>query len=271
MVKFVKGALLTAAVSLALGGIASASGTLTAAELKCQAGTSKTLAKFVGSKAKCASKCIGNAGKAVEPYSDCYAPYGGATLTCIADPLKGAEAKATASIAKACAVDCPECYTAQYGGCAAGQYPANRVGVIENQVDSFGPGVFCNQPGSSAGETKCELNTAKVLSKLVGSVDKCYDKCEANAFKGLFAASQCDPPAADAATATCVSTADGKAVAAVDKLCSALGSSSIPDCSSPDDYPSGSQWVNLVEVAISGNVSGPSGTYCGSPSGAFVD
>src|SRR5262245_28830571 len=110
MTKIVKGALLAGVVSLALGGIASAQGTLTDAEFKCQAGNSKAGSKFVGSKAKCAIKCQGNAAKAVEPIADCYAPYAGATNTCINDSLKGAEAKFNAAIVKACLVDCPECY-----------------------------------------------------------------------------------------------------------------------------------------------------------------
>ncbi len=264
MTTFVKGALLTAAVSLALGGIASASGTLTDAEFKCQVGVSKAGGKFVGAKTKCGIKCIGNAVKSVEPYSDCFAPYGGATAACISTPLKGAEQKFTAAIVKACTVDCPECYSG--GNCT--QESTDRVSNIEGQIDSFGPGVFCNQPGSSAGETKCELNTAKTLSKLVASVDKCYDKCNANARKGLMAQSTCVPPVSDPATQACISGADGKAIAGVNKLCSDLGSSSIPDCTNPDDYPDGASWVNLVEIAISGNVPG---TYCPSPSGAFLE
>lgn len=267
MVKFVKGALLTVTVGLALGGIASAA-TLTDAEFKCQVGVSKAGSKFVGSKTKCASKCIGNAGKAIEPYSDCFAPYGGVTATCIADPLKGAEAKFTAAIRKACdptfkpGTDCPECYSG--GDCT--QESADRVANIEGQVDSFGPGVFCEQPGADAGETKCELNTAKNLAKLVGSVNKCYDKCNGNARKGLFAQSNCVPPASDPATQACISGADNKAILGVDKLCATAGQ--IPDCTVPDDYPNGASWVNLVEIAISGNVPG---TYCPSPSGAFLD
>jgi hypothetical protein len=35
-----------------------------------------------------------------------------------------------------------------------------------------------------------------------------------------------------------------------------------------DDYPDGAAWTNLVDIAIEGNVPG---TYCPSPSGAFLD
>src|SRR5262249_42192154 len=148
----------------------------------------------------------------------------------------------------------------------------NRVQNLENQVDSFGPGVFCDQqglnpPNADDAETKCELNTAKVLAKLVASVNKCYDKCNANQRKGLIPPGSCNPPTpTDAATQACISAGDGKSIAGVNKLCGDVGA--IPDCSGPDDYPDGASWTNLVETAIAGNVPG---TYCPSPSGAFLD
>ena len=265
MVKFMKGALLAGVATFALGSVASAQ--LTDAEFKCQTSVSKAGGKFVGSKAKCAGKCITNAGKAIEPYADCFAPYGGATLTCIADPLKGAEAKFAAAIRKACdptfkvGTDCPECYSG--GDCT--QESIDRVQNIEGQVDSFGPGVFCEQPGADKLETACEQNTAKTLAKVVASVNKCYDKCFANARKGLFNSSLCAPPATDPTTSTCISTANGKAVAGINKKCGDVGA--LPDCAGTDDYPDGASWVNLGSVAISGNVPG---TYCASPSGAFL-
>jgi hypothetical protein len=47
-----------------------------------------------------------------------------------------------------------------------------------------------------------------------------------------------------------------QAILAVDKKCSEVGAS--PDnCGSP--YPDGASWVNLVNIAISGNI--PT-TYC---------
>jgi hypothetical protein len=141
-----------------------------------------------------------------------------------------------------------------------------RVQNIEGQVDSFGPGVFCEQPGADAAETACEQNTAKSLAKLVGSVNKCYDKCNANVRKGLLPTGVCGPPATDPMTMACINAADSKVILLVNKKCSDVGA--IPDCSGTDDYPNGQSWVNLVEVAISGNIPG---TYCASPSGAFLD
>ncbi len=290
MTKIVKGALLAGVVSLALGGIASAQ-TLTSDEAKCQAGNSKAGSKFVGSKAKCAIKCQGNAAKAVEPIGDCYAPYAGLANTCINDPLKGAEAKYQAAIVKACTVlganpsaNCPNCYDAGKN-CTGSGYAGAQVQNIEGQVDSFGPGVFCvGYPGGnapappSAPVLACEINTAKTLSKLVGSVNKCYDKCFANARKALIPQSSCVPPASDPATSTCINGADTKSIAGVNKKCGDIGPSAVPDCDTtngtPNEYPDGATWTNLVDTAISGNVysgGGTAGTYCSSPSGAFLE
>ena len=224
-----KGALLAGLVGIVLGGVVSAQ-PLTDDEFKCQQKTNKAGAKFVSSKAKCGSKCIQSAIKGDNPFSDCFAPYGGATAFCVGDVVKGAETKFAASIVKACTKapeDCPECYSG--GDCSVTGEAADRVANLENQVDSFGPGVFCEQPGADEGETKCELNTAKTLAKLVGSVDKCYDKCNKNARKGLMAQSTCVPPATDPATMDCISAADGKSIEGVNKKCSDVGA--IPDCS----------------------------------------
>jgi hypothetical protein len=248
-------------------------GQLTDPEFKCQQKVSKAGAKFVKSKAKCGSKCISNARKALNPFADCYAPYGGSTLNpCITDPTfrKGAEEKFEDAIRKNCdptfkvgsTAECPECYSG--GDCT--QEATDRTASIENQVDSFGPGVYCEQPGADDAETKCELNTAKTLVKLVASVDKCYDKCNSNARKGLILQPTCAPPASDPTTSACISAADGKSIAGINKKCSDIGA--IPDCAGTDDYPDGSAWTNLVEIAISGNIPG---TYCPSPSGAFLD
>ena len=283
MVKFMKGALLAGVATFALSTVASAQGVLTDAEFKCQTSVSKAGSKFVGSKSKCAGKCIANAQKSLNPYADCYAPYGGTTATCIADPLKGAEAKFEGAIRKACdpsfkpGTDCPECYSG--GDCTT--EAADRVQNVEGQVDDFGPGVFCEQPGADKLETGCEQNTAKTLAKLVATINKCYDKCNANMRKGTIPPGSCNAPSpSDAATTACLSDplkgAQAKAIAGVNKKCRAVGESTkgandgttaVPDCTTPNDYPDGSAWVNLVTLAISGNVPG---TYCSSPSGAFI-
>jgi hypothetical protein len=210
----------------------------------------------------------------------------GTTAQCINDTvlfLKGAENKFTAAIRKACdptfkaGTDCPECYSG--GDCSQSGEANDRVQNIEGQVDSFGPGVYCEQTGIDKLESACQQNTAKTLVKLVGSLNKCHDKCRSNLRKGVIAPGSCDPAAnpTDPATAACLNTANGKALAGVNKKCRAVGESApgandgttaVPDCNTPNDYPDGAFWVNLVDLSINGNVPG---TYCGSPSGAFLN
>jgi len=238
----------------------------TDAEFKCEQSTNKAGVKFVGSKSKCVQKCLTNAWKGLNPFSDCSPPsYGGATAECIIGSglLKSAEEKFALAIQKACdqtlnpKLDCPECYTGGDCTIATGEAGA-RVQNIEGQVDTFVPGVGCEQAGATKEEQKCQQSTAKALTKQVGSLNKCYDKCIANARKGLIPAADCNPPASDLATSTCVGKADTKTILAIDKVC--VGDFKA-DCSGPDsnDYPDGASWTNQVDVAITGNV--PT-TYC---------
>ena len=230
----------------------------TDAEFKCEQKATQASTKFVASKSKCVSKCLTNFWKGVGSSADCFPPYGGTTAQCIDDTvldLKGAEDKFRDAIRKSCdptlksTLDCPECYSG--GDCSAAGYAGDYVQTIEGQVDSFVPGVAC-EIGGDAGEQKCMTNTAKALSKQVGGVVKCYLKCFANARKGLISAATCLPPAADPVTAACIAKVDGKTIIAVNKLCGDAGQ--IPDCSGTDDYPDGATWVNLVDIAISGNI-----------------
>ena len=108
-------------------------------ELKCEAGTSKALAKFVKAKGACIKKCFTKARKAGGPYDECWAPYGGATATCIFDAKKGVEGKALKSIGKACEKACPTCY-ASGGNCPDG---AGFVAMTEDHVDDASPLIYC--------------------------------------------------------------------------------------------------------------------------------
>jgi hypothetical protein len=230
-------------------------GQATDAEFKCESKATQASTKFVGSKSKCVQKCLQGFWKGLNPESDCLPPYGGATLACIADPLKGAEGKFGLAIQKNCdpglkpTLDCPECYSG--GDCSSAGYATDYVQTIEGQVDSFVPGVGCERAGASPAEQKCQLNTAKALTKETAGVVKCYLKCMANARKGLINVSTCMPPASDPPTSACISGVEGKTILAVNKLCGDIGAA--PDnCGSP--YPDGANWTNLVDVAISGNI-----------------
>ena len=243
----------------------------TDAEFKCEASTNKAGVKFVGSKSKCVQKCLAAAWKVNAGFSDCYPPYGGITYECIVHnnlkPGKSAEEKFSAAIVKACddsqnvppgpnaKLDCPECY----GGGDCTQYSIDRMNDIEQQVDTFVPGVGCEGAGADVAEQKCETATAKALTKQVGTLNKCYDKCKANERKGVIPAGQCDPPAADPATGTCVFTGDTKCIAAIDKVC--VGAAKPDNCNGPgaDNYSDGATWTSTVDTAITGNI--PQ-TYC---------
>jgi len=262
---------------------------ITALEYKCQTTQSKAGVKFTGCKAKCVSKCIAGARKVppLNPEADCFPPFGGATLTCIADPLKGCEAKGIAAINKGCLVidplktDCPECYSARGGGADCSGHAEDVIvdglsnpnaASLESQVDAFGF-IFCNDNPNTAAEDKCQQSLAKSLVKFVGCKNKCYTKCEGAMHKGTIPVGSCSPPLpSDAATQTClfdpIKGCEAKAIAACDKACTT------PPADAPECYGfTCSSIVALVETAIDGNIgtgSSNTGNYCGSPSGAFL-
>jgi hypothetical protein len=280
---------------------------LTKDGFKCESTTGKTLTKFVGSKTKCAQTCLATARKVGPPFTDCFAPYGGATLTCITDPIKGAEAKAGAGIKKACSAktdSCPHCYTDPPSGkCTDGTGTNPFVASSENSVDIFGPQVYCVESGApntlllplplhsgppsqtpatpSKTDAKCEDGLSKGLGKFVGAKSKCYATCGSNAFKGKIPAAACTPPATDLATQTCISNATTKATAALDKACFT------PPATKPTCYDNtvitlngvpltgvlgrpntSAGWVANVEHAVDATT--PT-VACGSPSGAFIN
>jgi hypothetical protein len=241
--------------------------------LKCQSGQSKTTAKFVGAKAKCGMKCLSTARKAGGPYTQCQPPgyTDPATNACIFDPVKGAEAKALSGIGKACANDCPDCYADDTpSNCPNG---AGFVQEAENQVDAFGPLVFCLEAGGTTPtkeEAKCEDGVAKALVKYVGSFGKAVSKCVTNEFNSKIPAGSCDfngspPTVPDAATQESLDKAQDKAIASIDKVCADVGAN--PSCYGAAT-DSGQDWTDLVKSVLAGNAPD---TYCGSPSGAFLN
>ncbi len=119
-----------------------AAGTPTKDEAKCEDGVVKALVKFVGSKTKCYQKCTANELKGKIAPGTCTPPATDpATVTCISDPVKGAEAKAAAAIDKACTVAKPACYGTQVG--------AGWVALVEGQIDATTAQVACGSPSGA--------------------------------------------------------------------------------------------------------------------------
>jgi len=237
---------------------------VTKGDFKCEQGTATTFVKFIGGKAKCVQKCTVAGRKTSGPYTECFAPYGGATATCIQDPDKGQEAKAQAGIIKKCTAGCPECYGTQV--CTTGE---PFVMNVENVLDGFAGVIWCvenNGQTPMKAEAKCEDTVTKALVKFGASKIKCYQKCFAGVFKAKLTDGSCDPPTpADTKTADCITKAETKARDTIDASCSAVGGN--PACYS-GSFDTGQQWVDLVEGFLDGQVPN---VACGSPSGAFID
>src|SRR5262245_41824044 len=246
-------------------------------EQKCEAGAGKAITKFVGSKSKCISKCFATARKTMGPYTGCFEPgyTDPTTNTCINDPLKGAEAKGGAAVAKGCAVDCPECYS--NAECTDGSKTNPWIVTTEGDIDApFGPGtgfpslIYCVEKAGGTptkDEAKCEDGTVKALVKFTGSKQKCYAKCFANFYKGKIPGG-CNPPASDPATVACISDptkgAEAKAKAAIVKACTVA----VPACYSGGATGAANSFVGAVEAKVDQRT--PQ-IACGSPSGAFVE
>jgi hypothetical protein len=253
---------------------------------KCETTTGSVLSKFTGAKGKCFSKCIATARKTSGPYAGCLPPYADPTTNaCITGSLKGAEAKAGAGIAKACAAaaSCPACYTANPPGStrctdASGGNP--WVQETENNIDApFGPGtgfpnlIYCMEAANttpSKDQAKCEDGVQKALVKFVGSKSKCYSKCNSTALKpGGPGRGVCQPPnpldpAANACVHDPVKGAEAKAAAAIVKACTVAQ----PPCYAGTPQTVANTFVASVETKIDQTT--PK-VACGSPSGAFVD
>jgi hypothetical protein len=218
---------------------------------KCEYGTSKAIAKFVVAKNTCVVRCQANARRGLTPSSDCSPPFGGATLACIADPLKGAATKAAASIRRVCPAPgrCPPCYSG--GDCNL--HADETVADVESEFDSFVPGIYC-EVSTAPTTAKCADTTAKSLYKLFAGQEKCYDKCFKNEARGIAAPNSCVPPASDLPTQSCLSIVTSRTVASIDKVCATAS----PACWGGI---TGTQWTDLMSIFVGMEV--PT-TYCGS-------
>jgi hypothetical protein len=166
------------------------------------------------------------------------------------------------ALVRCCAKDCPECY----GDCSAASAEMVVMGN-EQALDAFVPLVYCDDSGSADGlnrsEGRCQDTVASTLSNFVASKSRCYQRCRAREHRGSIPAGSCNPPASDPATQACITREEARAAAAIDRKCSADN----PECYG-SAFDTGAKWVNAAEVAVD---SGQAATYCGSPSGAFLD
>jgi photosystem II stability/assembly factor-like uncharacterized protein len=252
---------------------------LTKDGFKCESTTGTALSKFAVAKTRCVQKCFATQRKTKGPYSDCVAPFGGATLTCITDPATGAEAKAGAAIGKACTArpdSCPKCFTPTTK-CTDATTANPFVTSAESNLDLVGPQRYCLETGTGGpvttpddAQAKCEDGLTKALTKFGSAKSKCYSTCDSLVFKGAISPLECNPPATDPATVTCVNTATGKATAAIGKVCFGAAPIETPPCydGTVRRPNSAAGWVSLVETAVDSTI--PT-VACGSPSGAFLD
>jgi hypothetical protein len=267
-------------------------------EQKCESNTGKTLAKFVGAKGKCISKCMGAqrkvaAGGGTPDYTLCLpkctdagcsptipSSYADVTANaCIFDSVKGAEAKAGTSVAKLCndvpgKDNCPECYSAAQCSASGALNPwvQTTEGDIDapfanSQLTAFPRLIYCTETGGATpgkDQAKCEDGVTKALAKFVGAKQKCYDKCTTNSYKTGAGRGVCQPPtpvdpAANACIHDPVKGAEAKASAAITKACPTP-----PSC-----YSAGfaNTFVSSTESKVDQRT--PQ-IACGSPSGAFL-
>jgi hypothetical protein len=238
---------------------------LTPTEITCQGGESVALAKFSKRKGTCVKRCLAelrptaNAGDPVD-FGACLPPYtDAALLACLSAPDTGAEVKAEAEIVRKCSADTPECY-----GDLQTRAPA-RVGQIEALIDEDVPVVYCVEASNtdpSGAEARCEDTVAKASAKLVGAIAKILRRCRASECVGRVAPGGCEPgPGQDVAIFQSLDRQAARAAALIDGKCIDAGAK--PPCMAF----LGPGWAgHVLENANYFRTS-----YCGSPSGAFVE
>jgi hypothetical protein len=114
---------------------------LTPIEAKCQDGTTKALAKFVGKRLRCFQQCHQKVQKGDLPAGSCDLPV---SDTNTVDCLATASAKAAPAIDKLCEPpvgDRPECFGSLDG--------AGWTALIGSVVDGYDPEFFCGSPSGA--------------------------------------------------------------------------------------------------------------------------
>jgi hypothetical protein len=260
MIAFVRaGALALIAIAAAHVSPAPSFAQPTPGEYRCGAGNAKTFARFIQRKSKCVQRCVTHARRSSQLYGDCFAPFGGRTASCILDPVTGVEARARASIVRACTDGCPACYNPTI--CTTGEPSVTNVEVqLDILASTF---VYCVEGAgatSNPAEAVCEDAVARAVSDFGAARIRCYSRC----FAGIHARScptctsgqlpvgVCDPPVSDPRAAACLARAEAKAAALIDASCSAVGAN--PTCYVNNGFDTGAAWVGFMGAAIDGQV-----------------
>ncbi len=154
-------------------------------EARCQDGVSKTLGKFMWSKAKCMTKC-----DSITPQDpDCLPPYGGTTISC----LESAEEKMAKKMHRRCRDAenagkdaCPECYGGTAGTCET--FVQDELSTVAALVDAQLTLLLCDDSASidnlSADEVDCRDRVAKRLAKHAAGIGNCLRKCRRSEIEG---------------------------------------------------------------------------------------
>jgi hypothetical protein len=255
----VRAALLAITVEAALGAPSTpalAQFVSTPQEYRCSSYTAKAMGKMILRRSRCVQQCAVERRGTLSPFTDCFAPFGGATQSCVLE----AEAGTRNAIATACAADCPECYFSQQR-CDTGEPDVSNVGV---QLDFFSQFlVYCvegNGGTATPPQGACEDAVAKAVTRLGAARIKCYTRC----FAGIYARScatcktgqlpvgSCNPPVSDLRTQRCLERAHARAAAVIDASCGAIGAH--PACHGDFVGTTGQAWADFMSSAIDGQV-----------------
>jgi len=216
--------------------------------LKCEESIAKAVGKAVGCIGTCTAGRV--SGKLADDTAEDNCEKNNAGKSCLE--------KFAASAAKAQSTDTS-------GGCNCVNV-TTLSGVIEGDLDSMNNAVYCaagtpfggddtgNIPDPKSATGKCELSVAKAVSKAVG----CIGKCTASRASGKLA----DDTAEDA----CEKNNAGKSC--LEKFTASVTKAQSKDTSGGCNCIDATTLAGTIETTLD---AGNSLTYCGSPSGAFLN
>ena len=240
--------LLVAATQLTAVPVWAAPDGVTKGEFKCENGVATKMSVMITRKGVCVQRCLDQQRETSGPYTDCFTPFGGQTVTCLFDPEFGVEARTRLAIGNKCSIDCPECYALHDVGCADGEPGVTNVA---NVLDVLSGLIYCTEAGGntpSKAQGKCENVVAKVTAKMIDARIECYKTCFAKYFNGQVSWPDCVQQQ-DPALAACIQRIADKAVFKIDAACGVTNGT--PACYNNAD---GSAWVGLTGGYIDGQV-----------------